>query len=245
MPADWSLHRSHFVDFMKRLRRAFPGEKIRYFMAGEYGSICKHGVNLKLVKCPLCNVGRPHFHAILFNAGFPDLEPYGSRNGDTRFTSPFLERVWKYGFVDVGECNFDSAAYVARYVLKKVTGERAKDHYIQIDLDGCATWVEPEYCTMSRGRKKPGGIGARWFKRYKDDVFPSDEVPVPGKGVFKKVPRYYEEIFKDEDPMSMEEIKRVRLEWMIAHATEEYSYERLQDKYKVKIAQANLLTRSL
>ncbi len=83
MPDDWSLHRADFVNFMKRLRKAFHPEKIRYFMAGEYGNICKHGIDLELVGCPLCSVGRPHFHACLFNAEFPDLMPYGTRDGET------------------------------------------------------------------------------------------------------------------------------------------------------------------
>ncbi len=244
VPDDWSLVRSHFVDFMKRLRHAFAPEILRYFMVGEYGNRCKHGLDLELVTCPLCNLGRPHFHACLFNCSFPDLCSYGSRNGDLRFTSPFLEHIWKYGFVDVGELNFDSAAYVARYCMKKITGILARDHYMSYDLDGVVTFLEPEYCTMSRGRKKPGGIGAKWFEKYSSDVFPSDEVPVPGSGVFRGVPRYYEEIFKCSDPLSMEDIKAVRMEFMRAHA-EDYTPSRLMDKYKVKKAQVAMLTRSL
>ncbi len=244
IPDDWSLHREHFVLFMKRLRKAFAPERIKFFMCGEYGSNCKHGIDLDRVACPLCNVGRPHYHACLFNCSFPDLVSYGSRNGDLRYTSPFLERVWKYGFVDVGDLNFDSAAYVARYCMKKVTGVLADDWYMQCDLDGVATWVEPEYCTMSRGGRHGHGLAYDWFKKFSSDVFPSDEVPVPGAGVFKGVPRYYEEIFKCTDALSLEEIKAVRLEFMRAHG-DDYTPERLMDRYKVKKAQVALLHRSL
>ena len=244
VPQDWSLHRKHFVDFMKRLRKKFAPQKIRYYMAGEYGNRCQHGIDLDLVKCPLCNVGRPHFHACIFNCDFPDLVPYGSRGGELRYTSPFLEVIWGYGFVDVSELNFESAAYVSRYILKKVTGAMANDHYMAYDLDGVITFLEPEYCTMSRGRRPDGGIGYRWFQKYGSDVFPSDEVPVPGVGVLKSVPRYYEELFKLSDPLSLEEIKKLRVEFMRAHG-EDYTPERLMDKYKVKKAQVSMLTRSL
>ena len=240
VPDDWSLNKKHFQDFMKRLRKGSDA-KIRFFHCGEYGNTCKHGIDLEAVGCPLCNVGRPHYHAALFNCSFGDLESYGSGpDGSLRYTSPSLERVWKYGFVDVGELNFDSAAYVARYIMKKVTGANADDHYMQIDFDGCATWVQPEYITMSR---RPG-IGRAWFDRFKDDVFPSDEVPVPGSGVFKKVPRYYEEIFACSDPMSMEDIKAVRQKFREEHA-EEYTADRLMSKYHVKKAQVDMLKRRL
>ncbi len=240
VPDDWSLHRSHFVNFMKRLRKAFSPDRIRFFMCGEYGVHCKHGIDLDRVVCPLCSVGRPHYHVCLFNTAFPDVAAYGSRNGDLRFTSGFLEGIWKYGFVDVGELNFASAAYVARYILKKVNGKAAADHYVSCDLDGVVMFLEPEYCTMSR---RPG-LGREWFEKYSSDVFPSDEVPVPGSGVLRGVPRYYEEIFKCSDPLSLEDIKRVRVEFMKAHGSE-FTPARLMDKYKVKKAQVNLLTRSL
>ena len=234
VPDDWSLQKKHVQDFMKRLRKRFDN-KIRFFGVGEYGHRCKHGIDLERVGCPLCNVGRPHYHICLFNVSFADLVPYGSERGELRYTSPFLESVWKYGFVDVGELNFASAAYVARYCLKKVTGVKSDEHYMQIDLDGCATWVEHEFSLMSR---KPG-IGRDWYEKYKDDVFPSDEVPVLGHGVVKGVPRYYEEIFKEENPLSLEEIKRVRETFRREHA-DEYTPERLMDKYKVKKAKQEL-----
>ena len=240
IPDDWSLDRRHFVLFMKRLRKAFAPQRLRFFMCGEYGNRCKHGIDLERVVCPLCNVGRPHYHACLFNCSFPDVVGYGSRDGELRYTSAFLESIWKYGFVDVGDLNFDSAAYVARYCLKKVTGVLAGDHYLSYDVDGVVTFLEPEYCTMSR---RPG-LGREWFEKYSSDVFPSDEVPVPGSGVFRGVPRYYEEIFKCSDPLSMEAIKAVRVEFMRAHGAD-YTPERLMDKYKCKKAQVVMLSRSL
>ena len=241
VPEDWSLRKVHFQKFMKRLRKAFP-QKIRFFHCGEYGNQCKHGlpVDRKEFACPTCNVGRPHYHACLFNVGFTDLEVYSQVNGEYRYTSPTLERIWKYGFVDVGELNFDSAAYVARYVLKKINGINGPEFYMNWTEDGEVINLTPPYCTMSR---RPG-IGKDWYEKYKSDLFPSDEVPVPGSGVFKKVPRYYEELFGLEEPLSLEEIKEVRLKFREEHQ-DEYRPSRLEAKYKVKKAQVELLKRTV
>lgn len=240
VPGDWSLCKSHFQKFMKRLRKEY-GEKIRYFHCGEYGQVCKHGLDLSVVECPVCRVGRPHYHAALFGISFGDLEPYGSASdGSLRYTSPTLERIWKYGFVDVGDLNFQTAAYMSRYILKKVNGARADDHYLSVGEDGELTWLQPEYVTMSR---RPG-IGRDWYEKYKDDCFPSDEVPVPGVGVLKKVPRYYEEILKHEDAMTHEQIKEMRRQFRLENA-KEYTPERLMSKYRVKKAQTELLSRKL
>ena len=235
IPDDWSLNKKHFQDFMKRLRKAFAPQKIRFYAAGEYGNKCKHGIDVSLVKCPLCRIGRPHYHACLFNCSFPDLEAYGSHNGELRYTSPFLESIWKYGFVDVGELNFESAAYVSRYILKKVTGAASDDHYMLYDLDGEITFVLPEFTLMSR---RPG-IGRGFYEKFKDDLFPSDEIPVPGKGVLRGMPRYYDELFKIENPLTMEEIKAVRLEFMEKHG-DDYTPERLEDRYRVTKAKLDM-----
>jgi hypothetical protein len=246
VPDDWSLHKSHFQKFMKRLRRRsyeiVDGKKkyqrIRFFHAGEYGAVCRH--EREVEECEYCNVGRPHYHAVLFNWSPDDWEPVGQRHDITYYTSPRLEAIWKYGFVQVAEVSFESAAYVARYCLKKRTGEGAQGHYENMDDDGVIHKVLPEYCTMSRSP----GLGAEFYEQYKDDIWPADEVPVPGSGVFKKVPRYYQEILEAEDPLTLEEMKAVRKKFMQEHG-DEYTPERLMDKYKVKKAQVDLLKRTL
>lgn len=253
VPDDWSLCKKHFQDFMKRLRRRRK-QKIRFFHVGEYGDICRHrlsttGSHPDVGRCLFCRVGRPHYHACLINCTFADLQVVGERNGVTYFTSAELESIWKYGFVQVGEVNFQSAAYVARYLLKKVTGEAAQDHYVNVDDDGVVTFVLPEYVTMSRGGngrdgQQLGGLGKGWLDKFQDDVYPSDEVPVPGKGVIKKAPRYYDDLLAVIDPQLHEEVKRLREAFREAHG-EEYTTDRLMSKYKVKKAQVELLPRGL
>lgn len=245
IPADGSLNKQHFQKFMKRLRKMFKDRRIRYYHCGEYGD----------------KLHRPHYHACLFNFCFADIELLEQREGNFLFVSETLNQLWPYGFATVGELTFQSAAYCARYVTKKVTGPQSHDHYTRVDIKtGEVYQVEPEYCTMSRGyrckehrgletrpvscKKCSGGIGADWFEKYKKDVFPSDELPVPGSGVLKKVPRYYEEIHAAGYPGEIEDVKRRREKFMKAHA-DEYGPQRLMSKYKVKKAQVNLLKRGL
>lgn len=246
IPDDWSLKRAdqdkgeqgHFQGFMKRLRKSRPGAIIKYFQCGEYGVICKHRVNLEQAKCQYCKVGRPHHHACLFNVSFPDKEAYAIRKGETQYTSKELEKLWRYGFVNVGELTLQSAGYTARYCLKKVTGDRAKDHYKSVSVDGEIVDLEPEYATMSNG------IGKSWYEKYSNDVYPSNDLPVPGQGVQKKIPRYYDEILRKESEEVYEEIKEKRIERLGAKARENTN-ERLHSKYIVKKAAIKTLGRDL
>jgi hypothetical protein len=88
------------------------------------------------------------------------------------------------------------------------------------------------------------GIGKRWFDEYKEDCFPSDEVPVPGTGVLQKVPRYYDESFRRDAPEEFERVKQARQEFRAKHA-DEYTSARLMAKYKVMKAKRDLLKRGL
>ena len=132
-----------------------------------------------------------------------------------------MEKIWGYGFVDVGELNFQTAAYTARYCVKKVTGQKADWWYNTVDMDGVITFLQPEFVLMSQG------IGRGWFEKYFHDVFPSDEVPVVGKGVVRGVPRYYEDLYKEVFPEAFEEVKRLRREFRRAHG-DDYSERRLE-----------------
>lgn len=118
--------------FWKRLRKAYPGKKIRYYIAGEYGP----------------KTHRPHYHAIVYGftlADFPDLQFLRMNGlGQAYYNSPKLADIWGNGFIVLSEVSWHTCAYVSRYVLKK----RGKlDKYV------VATNVEPEFNLSSR---KPG-----------------------------------------------------------------------------------------
>lgn len=152
-----SLDYSLFQGFMRRLRKEVG--KVRFYMAGEYGES-----NL-----------RPHFHALLFGYDFPDkVHLRQSPAGFKLYRSPLLESLWPFGFSSVGACSFESAAYVARYVMKKVNGELAEEHY---------GGRVPEFSRMSL---KPG-IGAGWIDKFAGDVIPDGKVVVNGKKLWPRV----------------------------------------------------------
>lgn len=224
VPADGSLNKSHFQKFMKRYRRFLADEKVRYYHCGEYGN----------------ELDRPHYHACIFGHDFGDKILLKEDNERSLFISEKLQHLWPYGFHSIGSLTFQSAAYVARYCMKKVTGELANDHYLRCDADGVAYWLQPEYVSMSR---RPG-IGREWYEKYHGDVFPADETPIPGKGVTKKVPRYYEELYKAREPEGHAKIKRQRQRFLSEHK-EEFTGSRLMAKYRVALAKSKLTPRTL
>lgn len=165
LPKDLSLQKDDFVKFMKRLRKN-TGEKIRFYMAGEYGSLYQ----------------RPHYHACLFGYRPDDLQLYTIRNGINLYTSATLEKAWQYrGFVTVGDVTYESAAYVARYVMKKITGDKAEEYY---------NGREPDYNNMSR----MPGIGTAFFEKYGEDIYNKDFVVIRN-GIKCKPPRFFDNIY--------------------------------------------------
>ncbi len=228
LPWDGSLNKSHFQKFMKRLRKQNAHKKIRYFHCGEYGE--QKGT-------------RPHYHACLFGIDYDDRVPYSTTNEVITYQSDTLEKTWGKGFCTVGELNYQTAAYTARYIMKKITGLRAEEHYQRIDTTtGQIINLEPEYITMSLGRNRGEGIGGPFYAKYKSDFFPSDECPIPGRGVYKKVPRYYEGLYAEEENNQLKEIKKRRENYRNTHA-DDYTPQRLEDQYKVKKAQLSQLPR--
>lgn len=180
-----SLYYRHFQLFCKRMREKI--KPFRFFMCGEYGD----------------DFQRAHFHACIFGIGFDDKYYWRqSPAGFPLYRSPLLESLWDFGNAEIGELSFDSAAYVARYVCKKVTGELAESHYEQLDLSsGEICRRVPEFANMSR---RPG-IGAGWIEKYCGDVYPEDEVVFKGQAY--KPPRYYDEYYKRVAPEVLDLIK--------------------------------------
>lgn len=178
---DWQL-------FAKRLR-ADANKKIPHFMCGEYGE----------------TNGRPHYHACLFGLELDDQVLDKVVHGNSLYTSQHLDNLWGKGITRAGAVTFESAAYVARYIMKKVNGELAEAHYEHVDTQtGEITKRKPEFTTMSR---RPG-LGKGWFDKWKDDVFPLDEVITNGKTT--RVPRYYDGQYELTHPDEMEAIKLKR-----------------------------------
>jgi len=208
VPVHGSLKYRDFQLFMKRLR-TLTGVKVRFFMCGEYGP-----ENL-----------RPHYHACLFGVDFiEDRVAAGTSGSGAKFyTSERLEQLWGKGRVSVQALTMASAAYTARYVVDKITGDAAEQHY---------GGREPEFMQCSL---KPG-IGYEWFVKYgRGDIYRHDKAVMRG-GMETAPPKYYDKLYRRTD-------KTVRVdEWEYARqlrakaAFEDNTEERLKVKETVQKA---------
>lgn len=173
-----SVSKREFQLFMKRLRKA-RGANVRFFASGEYGE----------------KSGRAHYHALLFNCDFPDKRLWKSTSAGPLFVSDELGKLWPYGFSSIGAVTFQSASYVARYVLKK-----ARDNPSDF------TDREPPFVLMSR---KPG-LGAQWFDKFTPDCVSVGGVIV-GDGKRRRLPRYFSERLRKADSETWLDMKLRRV----------------------------------
>lgn len=217
LPEDGSLEPRDMTLFLKRLRKR---GRFRYFMCGEYGAKRQ----------------RPHYHALLFGRDFADkFRVEDSKSGEPQWESRELSRTWTAGRATVGVLNFESAAYVARYCVQKVTGDAAASHYERLNpLTGELVMVEPEFGRMSR---RPG-IGRGWIDRFHEEVYPSDEVIARGHP--SKPPRYYDAYLRDLDEDASEAVRRERRK---SRNRSEETAERLSVRRVCAEARLNLYSR--
>lgn len=188
LPAYRSLVKRDFQLFMKRLRKRY-GSGVRFYGCGEYGD----------------QMGRPHYHICLFGLDFSDKSLWKTVNGNKIYISDSLSELWPFGFSVIGNLTFESAAYVARYCLKKRKGKDWRSHYERIDADtGECVNLEPEFALMSR---RPG-IGTSWYEKYNSEVFPLDRVVVNAREV--KPPKFYFSKLEKLLPHMYGDIKRER-----------------------------------
>lgn len=220
-----TLYKRHFQDFIRRLRRFMGSERIAYFHCGEYGEEYR----------------RPHYHALIFGMDWPDKLPHksGAGNSGRLFTSAALERLWGQGFCTTGALTFQSAAYCSRYIMKKITGDLAESHYERVCLEtGEIRGLLPEYITMSL---KPA-IGLEWFNKFREDVYPADEVICQGRAT--KPPRFYDKVLRRENPEVYDAIKAGRQDCANEHHGDE-THARLRVREAVRLAQLTSLKREL
>lgn len=172
LPEDYSLDKKVFQKFMKRFRKRLKqnGYYIKYFSCGEYGD----------------TFGRPHYHFICFGYN-PRLHAEYDISGtetDGRLLqkNDILSDSWPYGYVNVKEFNFQRAQYVAKYIMKKLGGEKAEE-YERIG-------IEPEVGLMSRN------IGYGYLQKYKGAFKDVETIYINGKEL--PIPRYYKRKLQEE-----------------------------------------------
>lgn len=184
-----TLVRKDYEDFIKRLRiywqrHGLPPFKEKY--CGEYGDISN----------------RPHYHAILFGLEVPDKVYHGkNENGYDMYTSKTIEKIWGKGFITLNEVNYETCAYVSRYVMKKAK-IKSKDWYLN-------QGIEPEFT----GQSNRPGIARGYYDLFKDKIYKTDEIFLnTAKGVQKVTPcRYFDKIRALEAPEQMAAIKEARI----------------------------------
>jgi len=202
LPNDLSLDTDTMQRFWKRFRRRIEPTKIKYYSAGEYGDPDRGERKIN-----------PHYHACVFNYDFPDKKYYKTVNGNKYYKSALLDDLWGYGDCIIGDVTFESAAYVARYTIKKVYGETADAHY-----DGRL----PEKSWSSQG------LSAEWFEKYKSDVYPLDEVII--RGVPCKPPPYYDRLLLRDDPAAYADLLDKRAAQKIINSKNNLDLIRFHDK---------------
>lgn len=203
----YTLRKRDFQLFMKRLRKRFSNDTIRFFACGEYGP----------------ETMRPHYHAILFGLHLDDLQPWSkSSQGFQYYLSPSLQEVWgerlvptrqscvtplalpgfeyaPLGHILVSPVSWETCAYTARYVMKKLNGPEAK-FYADFSL-------EPPFSLMSR---KPG-IARQWYEDHPDCYdYEYISISTPTGGKKFRPPRYFDKLYDIDEPERMAEIKETR-----------------------------------
>ena len=226
MPENRSVNGQVWKDFRRRLTRYIEktyAKKIRYFACAEYGS-------LPMGDIPE-NLGRPHYHAIIFNHSFmpnksrpqPGQECLEKSADGGIWTSPELSRIWPYGHVSVGPVTQQTAAYVARYSLKKINGDMAEDHYRITHEETGEQWqVEPEFM---RSSQRPG-IGIPWLMKYEKDC---EKGYITHKGIHQLLPDAYDKWLDDSDNLIYAKNKEKAFQKL-----DELDPERAMDRLRIK-----------
>ncbi len=226
LPADGSLHKIHFQKFIRSLRQKLSPEPVRFFMCGEYGEATR----------------RPHYHALIFGHSFPDKIHWATtRHGNKLYRSGLLEKTWTKGNSLIGDVSFQSAGYIARYTMKKITGAAAAEYYRGDTCDPDTGEIIdrlPEYNQMSL---KPG-LGRAWFDQYSSDVYPDDFVVIEGKQ--HKPPRYYDKLLEISNPKLHLEMKERRKAYAASHDADSHS-KRLAVREICALSRAKQLIRPL
>lgn len=268
LPKDQSVKIEHFQKFMKDVRYHFSSlqgekrvyKKLKYFHCGEYGETCKT-CNKSYLYHPESNsglaytgcthydkqIGRPHYHAIIFGLKFDDMEIFKRTNaGEIIYKSEKLNTLWNKGFCSIGKVTFESCAYTARYIMKKINGDKAEENYkkiIDVDKDtGDIIYsnVKPEYISMSR---RPA-IAKQHLLDNIEDICKTDSVLIHrgNRTIQTKPSKYYMRLIKDKHPEAYETIKNKRKRDK-ALRRDDYTDERGITKERVKQLKAQNLSK--
>lgn len=183
VPPDGGLEVDVLQRFFKRLREEVKPTRIKYYACGEYGDVNE----------------RPHYHAVVFGLGLDDHKVSFRVKSSWAVVGGPVYSAWDLGFVSMSDVGMESALYVAKYVRKKKTGERAQEY---------GSRVAP-FCVCSKG------LGKRYAKEHAEQIKENCFISVNGHRM--AVPRYYrdivgltsEEVFRKTEERRDEAVKAV------------------------------------
>lgn len=186
LPAFGNLHKRDAQLFIKYLRKIIAPTKIRYVITGEYGDPnIRNGVN-PLTGFP--EIGRPHFHAIIYGWVPTDLVTESEQKGNKIYSSKTVRKAWaNKGNAMIGtNVTPESCGYVAKYINKQLFGEVKENQMTKIDPNTGEAVIRNN--TFGLYSTRPG-IGKTWFDKYHDDCWKGF---VTLNGTKYPVPRYFE-----------------------------------------------------
>lgn len=156
LPEFQSLKKADLQKFFKRLRKRLGDRKIRYFACGEYGEQSQ----------------RPHYHAIIFGVSldFHDTQLIVDSWPFCDWSVPAIRRQ-SFGLAEP-----DSISYVAQYIDKKYSGDKAEEEYH-------ARNREPVFKISSLG------IGRDFCDMHSGSLSANGSINYRGNSV--NLPRYY------------------------------------------------------
>jgi len=222
LPVNNSINKLHIQLFLKRLRKylSTKNKKIRYYCCGEYGD----------------KKARPHYHLIIFGYWPSDAKYHTTTSaGHKLYISNELALHWPYGYNLFGELTFESAAYTARYVLKKINGDLASEHYESITPEGEVFDRLPEFVNMSR---RPG-IASGWYDIYKRDL---EKDFLTMRGTKMRPPRFFDKLLHRDDPDAHAALKESR-KVKALQAAPDNTPARLSAKRQIKERKLKILKR--
>lgn len=163
LPKNGSLQKKDLQDFFKRLRRHIEPTKIKYFAVGEYGEKSL----------------RSHYHAIIYGFFPKDIQPVKNLKGSILFTSPSICKIWGKGQIGISTVNYQTCAYVARYVLKKAYDIDKQFYKL--------TGLTPEFQVSS---KRPAILGQLEPKKLLE-ILKDEHIILPArKPIIARIPQY-------------------------------------------------------
>ncbi len=244
MPSHRSIELRPIQLFFKKLRKEISPKKIKILWCGEYSPKKTRPVGPFNPDEYLGEGQRPHYHAIIFNHDFSDKKLWTVRNDNNVYTSDILTDLWGQGYCTTGKVTYESAAYVARYSLKKINGKLEKiplatgllPYERVCEYTGQITTVAKEKFHQSNG------IGKEHYNNYNSDIYPADHVII--NGYQTRPSRYYDDLYDKQAPASMEAIKLRRIKNIEKYKADN-TPARLIEREKVKMAQLKQLKREL